>query len=96
MVLSFIRDCSVISWAMACADSIWSTVLITGAGGMKEEDLYAGSERGSIVKLCGREKSESLAGRGYTGGLLPCSPGKSSVIEPLNDMLVLGVSGLST
>ena len=65
MFLSFMRDCSVISWAMACAERIWSTVLATGtAVGMTEEDLYAGSERGSMVILCGREKSESLAGRG--------------------------------
>jgi hypothetical protein len=65
MFLSFMRDCSVISWAMACADRIWSTVLTTGAGGMTDEDLYAGSERCSIIVLCGREKSETLAGRGY-------------------------------
>ena len=55
MFLSFIRDCNVISWAMACADRIWSTVLTTGAGGMTDDDLYAGSERCSIIVLCGRE-----------------------------------------
>jgi hypothetical protein len=43
--------------------------------------------------LCGRPKVERRAGRGYSGGLLPCSLGRSSMMEPLKEVLgVLGVS----
>ena len=38
---SRIRDCNVISWAMACAERIWSTLLATGAsgaGGITDDD----------------------------------------------------------